>query len=125
VELRLSTIGQIAMPVRDLERAVGFYRDQLGLAPLFTVPSLAFFDCGGVRLMLSMPEAPEFDHPGSVLYFTVEDIRKAHETLAGRGVRFRGAPHIVAKMSAYDLWMAFFDDTEGNVLAIMCEAPRG
>jgi methylmalonyl-CoA/ethylmalonyl-CoA epimerase len=124
MDLRLGELGQIAMPVRDLDRASAFYRDKLKLAPLFTAPGLAFFDCAGVRLMLAMPETPEFDHPGSVLYFLVPEIQAAHDELASRGVRFRGAPHVIAKMPTYDLWMAFFDDGEGNVLAIMSEAPR-
>lgn len=81
----LSQIGQIAIPVKDLERAVACYRDQLGMKHLFSVPSLAFFDAGGVRLMLSRPEKPEFDHPSSILYYKVDDIHHACETLEARG----------------------------------------
>ena len=120
----LSTIGQIAMRVRDLDRAVAFYRDTLGLPFLFKAPpQLAFFDCAGIRLLLDVPEDQESDHPGSILYFTVEDIRGMHETLAARGVSFRREPHLIARLSDREVWMAFFDDTEGNTLALMSE-PR-
>jgi predicted enzyme related to lactoylglutathione lyase len=120
----LSQIGQIAVPVKDLDRAVACYRDQLGMKHLFSVPHLAFFDAGGVRLMLSKPEKPEFDHPSSILYFKVEDIHDAHATLKSRGVHFVDEPHLIAKMDTYDLWMAFFRDSEENVLAIMGEIPH-
>jgi methylmalonyl-CoA/ethylmalonyl-CoA epimerase len=118
----LGAIGQIAMPVHDLPRATAFYRDVLRLPFLFLAPpGLAFFDCGGVRLMLSVPEAPEFDHPGSILYFRVPDIGTACGDLTGRGVRIRGGPECVAKLPTHELWLAFFDDPEGNTLALMSE----
>jgi predicted enzyme related to lactoylglutathione lyase len=120
----LSAIGQIAIRVHDLERATAFYRDALGMKFLFQVPQLAFFDCGGIRLMLSRPERPEFDHPGSILYFAVPDIQQAYQELSSRGARFEAAPHIIAPMPAYDLWMAFFRDSEDNLLALMSEVPR-
>ena len=101
-----------------------FYRDTLGLSFLFTAPpKLAFFDCAGTRLLLDVPEDAEFDHPGSVLYFAVEDIRTAHSVLAGRGVAFRGEPHLIAKLPDREVWMAFLTDSEGNTLALMSE-PR-
>jgi methylmalonyl-CoA/ethylmalonyl-CoA epimerase len=122
VATNLSTIGQIAMPVKDLARAVAFYRDRLGMRFLFQAPpSLAFFDCGGVRLMLDVPQDKEFDHPGSPLYFKVDDIDAAYSDLKARGVDFRDAPHLIAKMPDHELWMAFFRDGEGNTLALMCE----
>jgi methylmalonyl-CoA/ethylmalonyl-CoA epimerase len=120
-ELTLSTIGQIAMRAKDIPRAIAFYRDTLGMRHLFTFGTLTFFDCGGVRLMLGIPEKPEFDHPGSVLYFKVDDIRTAHATLEARGVAFEGPPHLIAKMPDHELWMAFFRDSESNLLALMCE----
>jgi methylmalonyl-CoA/ethylmalonyl-CoA epimerase len=120
-ELKLSTIGQVSMRAKDIERAIAFYRDTLGIRHLFTFGTLAFFDCGGVRLMLGIPEKPEFDHPGSVLYFKVDDIRAAHATLEGRGVAFEGPPHLIAKMPDHELWMAFFHDSEANMLALMAE----
>ncbi len=120
----LSQIGQIAVNVKDLDRAVAFYRDALGMRPLFQVPKLAFFDCGGIRLMLSLPETPEFDHAASVIYYKVDDIRAAHAALRGRGVSFDGEPHVVARLPAHDLWMAFCRDPEGNVLALMSEVHK-
>src|SRR5512144_1588099 len=115
----LSRIGQIAVNVQDLERAVPFYRDVLGIRFLFQVPGLAFFDCDGVRLMLSRPESARFDHPSSVLYFLVHDIEGTHAALRARGVSFLGLPHKIADMPDHELWMAFFEDGEGNTLALM------
>ena len=118
----LSTIGQIAVNAHDLERATNFYRDSLGMKHLFSVPpKMAFFDCDGLRLMLSLPEKPEFDHPSSVLYFKVENIQQASQTLHDRGVQFVEQPLLVANMGTYDLWMAFFRDSENNLLALMSE----
>ena len=118
----LSQIGQIAISVQDVEKAVAFYRDILGLKLLFQAPpGLAFFDCGGVRLMLARPEKPEFDHPASTLYFKVADIQQATATLESRGVRFEEAPHLIAKMPDHELWMAFFRDGERNLLGLMSE----
>lgn len=118
----LSTIGQIAVNAHDLERATNFYRDSLGMKHLFTVPpQMAFFDCAGVRLMLSLPEKPEFDHPSSILYFKVDNIQQATETLTDRGVQFEAQPVFVANMGSYDLWMAAFRDSENNLLALMSE----
>jgi methylmalonyl-CoA/ethylmalonyl-CoA epimerase len=120
--LSLGRIGQIAMNANDLGRAVAFYRDALGLRLLFEVPpKMAFFDCDGVRLMLSLPEEVEFDHPGSVLYFRVQDIEQAHDTLRERGVSFLDTPHLIAKLPDHELWMTFFKDSEGNTLALMAE----
>lgn len=117
----LSQIGQIALNVHDLERAIAFYRDKLGIKHLFTVPKMAFFECGGIRLMLGLPEKPEFDHPSSIIYFKVDDIQIAFRTLSQRGVPFEGDPHLVAKMPTHDLWMAFFRDSENNLFALMSE----
>lgn len=117
----LGTIGQISMRATDLPRAVAFYRDVLGVRHLFDAgPELSFFDCGGVRLMLSKPEQ-EFDHPGSVLYFRVDDIHAAHRILSGRGVEFIDAPHLIARLPDHELWMTFLHDSEGNTLALMSE----
>ena len=119
---QLSTIGQIATAVKDLDRAVGFYRDKLRMRFLFQVPpGLAFFDCGGVRLMIEVPPDKEFDHPGSILYFKVADIDGAYADLKARGVEFRDEPHLIAKMPDHEVWMAFFRDGEGNTLALMDE----
>ncbi|RPI23510.1 MAG: VOC family protein [Acidobacteria bacterium] len=122
----LTGIGQVSMRARDLDRAVRFYRDILGLDFLFG-PSgqLAFFDCQGIRLMLSVPESEEFDHPGSVLYFNVSNISEAYETLRSKGASFRAEPHLIAKLPDREVWMAFFDDSEGNLLALMSELKTG
>jgi len=118
---RLSTIGQIAIAVKDVPRATAFYRDTLGMTFLFEFPGLAFFDCGGVRLMLSRPETPEHDHPGSVLYFKVADLDAAYRDLGARGVEFIDTPHLIARLPDHELWMVFFKDPEGNTLALMHE----
>ena len=117
----LSRIGQIAVNVHDLDRATVFYGETLGMKLMFQVPKMAFFDAGGVRLMLGLPESAEFDHPSSVLYFKVDDIQSAHATLSERRVAFLDQPHLVAKLPDHELWMTFFKDTEGNTLALMSE----
>jgi methylmalonyl-CoA/ethylmalonyl-CoA epimerase len=125
-DLSSSTIGQASINVHDVEKAVAFYRDALGLRFLFQAgPKMAFFDCGGVRLMLAVPEKPEFDHPSSIFYFKVADIQAVAATLQSRGVQFDGPPHPIAAMPDHDLWMAFFRDVEGNLQALMSEVPRG
>ena len=124
--LALSTIGQIALSVRDVERSTAFYRDMLGMRFLFGAgPHLAFFDCDGVRLMVTKPEEKEFERPGSVLYFKVKDIKGAYEGFKERGVEFIDAPHLIAPMPDHDLWMTFFRDPDGNTLALMGEMPKG
>lgn len=120
----LTRIGQIAINAHDVDRATAFYRDVLGLQHLFRAGQLSFFDCGGVRLMLDKPEKPEFDHPSSIIYFQVSDIRGAHKHIKDGGAKFEDEPHVTAQMPKYDLWMTFFRDTEGNLLALMSEVPR-
>lgn len=120
----LRRIGQIALTARDLARATAFYRDTLGLAHLFDAGNMAFLDCGGTRLMLSTPEAPEFDHPSSIVYFEVADIQASSAALRARGVAFEREPFVVAPLAKSDLWMAFFRDSEGNLLALQSEVPR-
>ena len=116
----LARIGQIAVTVSDLERAVLFYRDTLGMRLLFQFPNLAFFDCGGIRLMLGPPEKGG-ESLSSVIYYKVDDIRQATEILSSRGVQFEAEPHLIAKMPDHELWMAFFRDPDRNLLALMCE----
>jgi methylmalonyl-CoA/ethylmalonyl-CoA epimerase len=121
----ISRVGQIAINAHDVERAATFYQDVLGLKLLFKAgPGLAFFDCGGVRLMLTLPEKPEFDHPSSILYFAVPDIQAAHARMKEKGVHFEDEPHVVAKMPDHDLWMVFFRDSEGNLMGLMSEVRR-
>lgn len=123
-EGKLTRIGQIAVPVKDIERAVGFYQDTLGMTFLFQVPGMAFFNLDGVRLLLTLPESGKAPHQASIIYYKVEDIHEAYSIFKNRGVQFLGEPHRVAKMSDHDLWMAFFNDTEGNTLALMSEVPH-
>jgi methylmalonyl-CoA/ethylmalonyl-CoA epimerase len=121
----ISRVGQIAVNALDIDRAAAFYQDALGLKLLFKAPpGLAFFDCGGVRLMLTRPEKPEFDHPSSILYFAVPDIQAAHVTMKANGVKFEDEPHLLARMPDHDLWMTFFRDSEGNLMGLMSEVKR-
>lgn len=119
----LSKIGQIAVPVRDLARAVAFYRDQLGMQFLFQFPGLAFFNCDGVRLLLETAAETEARR-SSIIYYKVADIQSAYLALQQQGVTFVEAPNRVARMSDHDLWMAFFHDPDQNVLALMSEVPH-
>ncbi len=121
----LATIAQIAVNVHDIDRAVEFYRDKLGMKHLFNAPpGLAFFDCDGIRLMLSTPPKPEFDHPGSIIYYKVDEIQQAYATLAERGVAFEEKPAMIVNMGTYDLWLAAFRDSENNLLGLMCDVPH-
>jgi len=118
--LQIGPIGQIAIPVTNLEHAVEFYRDSLGLKFLFQVPNLAFFDCGGVRLMLDVPE-DSGERRSSVIYFKVSQLEEAYRMLSSRGVNFEGKPHLIARMPDHELWMAFFRDPDRNLHALMSE----
>ncbi len=122
---RLSRIGQIFVNVHDLDRAIAFYRDVLGMTFLFQAPpNMAFFDCDGIRLMLGVADRPELDHPASIIYYKVDDIDRVYEIFKARGAEFVVKPHLVAPMPTYDLWLADFRDSEGNLLALMSEVPR-
>jgi len=119
--IRLDRIGQIAVPVRDIDRAVAFYRDTLGMHFLFQAPpGLGFFNCGGIRLMLDAA-ANEKGGNGSVIYYKVDDLNSSFEDLSTRGVKFESKPHLIAKMPDHELWMAFFRDPDQNLLALMSE----
>ena len=118
----ITGIGQVAVNVQDMDRAVAFYRDVVGLPFLFQAgPNLAFFQCGDVRIMLDIPEDERFAGKASVLYYRVADIQAAFEDIRSRGAEVEGEPHMVAKMPDHELWMAFFKDTEGNFFALMSE----
>jgi methylmalonyl-CoA/ethylmalonyl-CoA epimerase len=117
----IQKIGQIGIPVQDIERAVQFYKEKLGLTLLFNTDSMAFFENNGLRLMLTLPEKEEFAHTSSVIYFDVKDIKSSYETLQENGVKFIDEPHVVAKMGQTETWMTFFKDTEGNTHALMSE----
>ena len=118
----LAEIGQIAVPVKDVGRAIAFYRDVLGMKFLFQAsPGLGFFDLNGVRLLLdAAAESPEKTY-SSIIYYKVTDIQAAYEELAARGVVFQEKPALVARMPDHELWMAFFHDLDNNLLALMCE----
>ena len=119
----LDRIGQIAIVVKDSARATAFYRDVLGMRLLFEAPPrLAFFDCGGVRLMLSPAEGPEA--ATGILYYAVADIAAALDTLQARGVQFEQAPHLVGSTGDRDVWIAFLRDSEGNLVGLISEVPR-
>ena len=122
--VQLSRIGQIAVNVRDVKRAIAFYRDVLGMEFLFEVPRMGFFNCDGIRLMLAEAESPESDHPASIVYYGVDDIQQTYDTLSQRGVEFVAPPRLIATVADHELWMAFFRDCECNVLGLMSEVPR-
>ncbi|WP_423408571.1 VOC family protein [Heyndrickxia sp. MSNUG] len=117
----IQKIGQIGIPVKNLDRAIPFYQEQLGLRLLFNTETMAFFDCDGVRLLLSIPENEQFAHPSSVIYFQVEKMNEKYEELLAKGVSFLDEPHVVAKVGQTETWMTFFRDTEDNVLAFISE----
>ncbi|HJX01334.1 MAG TPA: VOC family protein [Terriglobales bacterium] len=118
-QLTLNSIGQIAILVKDVARATAFYREKLGIKYLFAAGNLAFFDCGGIRLMLDKPERP--DMGTSVIYFKVPEINEAYEEMRSRGVEFEDKPHLIARLPDHELWMTFFRDSEGNLLSLMSE----
>jgi methylmalonyl-CoA/ethylmalonyl-CoA epimerase len=118
----LGEIGQIAVPVSDIDRAIAFYRDVLGMRFLFKAPpGLGFFDCNGVRLLLDAPVKKQEKNYSFIIYYKVSDLQVAYETLSKRGVVFEQKPELVAKMPDHELWMAFFRDPDSNLLALMSE----
>ena len=123
--LNLSQIGQIALPVIDVDRAEAFYEKVLGLRKLYRFGNLTFFDCAGVRLLLEKTSHPETVTHTGCIYFRCADIALAVAELKQRGLTFNSTPHLIAKMDDHDLWMAFFTDPDGHTLALMQEAPKG
>ena len=122
--LEIQNIGQIAIPVKDLDSAISFYRDTLGLEFLFQAPpGLAFFMSGEVRLMLEASPQDKADEHSSVIYFRVAGIQRAYRKLSAKEVDFVDEPHMIAKMPDHELWMVFFHDSSGNLLALMAEEP--
>jgi len=118
-------LGQVALTVSDVSRSSAFYRDAVGLRFLFAAgPALAFLDLGNARLMLSSPEGELTPGSGTVLYFRVGDIEATHDLMRARGVTFVDVPHLVAPMPDHDLWMCFFRDPDGYLLALMSERPK-
>ncbi len=119
--IKLSALGQIALPVSDADRAEDFYGNKLGLPKLFRFGDLVFFDCAGVRLMLEGNSKSAGHTEGVCLYYCVTDIEHSCDALQELGVPFDTGPHLIAKMPDHELWMAFFRDPDGNLLAIMEE----
>jgi methylmalonyl-CoA/ethylmalonyl-CoA epimerase len=116
-------IGQIAISVTDLARSKEFYQNTLGMRFLFNAGRMAFFLCGEVRFMIGVSEET-FTPGGTILYFTVNDIQRTYALLLEQEVVFTHAPHLVARMPDHDLWMAFFNDPDGNLLGMMSEVAR-
>jgi methylmalonyl-CoA/ethylmalonyl-CoA epimerase len=121
----LGRLGQVAFPTRDVDRSEAFYGTALGLRKLFRYGDLTFFDCGGVRLLLERVHDPAQFAAMGTYYFAVADIVLARKDLETRGVVFNDTPHLIARMPDHDLWMTFFNDPDGNGLALMMEAPKG
>ena len=120
----LGPIGQVLIPVTDVERAAAWYRDVLGIRYLFGFPGMAFLDADGVRLYLASPTEPGFDGPAT-LYFRVPDIHAAVAELEARGVTFSGRPHMIVDDGTHQTWMCFSKDPDGNNVALMSEVPSG
>ena len=120
--IQLGPIGQISRSVRDIKQAEHWYSQVLGLPHLYTFGTLAFFDCGGVRLFLSQQDNPSSGE--SILYLRVSDIQQAHGELQTRGVEFTGAPHMIHRhQDGTEEWMAFLKDNESRFIGIMCQVP--
>ena len=123
MESLIKSVGQVSIRVHDVERSIEFYQGTLGLPLLFNAGRLAFLQCGHTRLMISLPEHPELDHPSSTIYLDVDEINTAVVTLRERGVSFEDDPHVVGRLGDVDVWMAFFRDPDGNLLAVQSEVP--
>lgn len=124
IPINIQSIGQIAIAVSDIKKSTEFYRDVLGLKFLFDAPpGLAFFDCGSVRLMLTILQGDKGDHKTSTIYYKVADIESATEALKAQNVAFEQEPQLVAKMPDHELWMGFFRDPDQNLIGIMAELP--
>ncbi len=125
IDLSDATVGQLLIPVEDLERATTYYRDTLGLPFLFSAPpQMSFFQAGSVRLLVGVPEDDRPRQRGSMVYFRVSDIHSVQQTLAGRGVAFHAQPHVVHRTPTSELWLTEFRDPDGNELALMSDTPR-
>jgi methylmalonyl-CoA/ethylmalonyl-CoA epimerase len=124
--MNLSQIGQIALAVSNTDRSEAFYEKTLGPRKLYRYGDLVFFDCAGVRLMLSPPEPgqPVTVAQGAI-YFRVPDLLLAANELRSKGVAIESEPHLVSPMPDHDLWMAFIRDPDGHLIGLMMEAPKG
>jgi len=125
MDLSDSTVAQLLIPVENLDRAIAFYRDTLGLRYLFSAPpQMSFFQCGSVRLLIGVPAPEQPRQRGSQVYFQTSDIHAVFDTLSKRGVSFRVKPHVVHRTPTTELWLAEFLDPDGNQLALMSETPK-
>jgi methylmalonyl-CoA/ethylmalonyl-CoA epimerase len=119
-------IAQLLIPVEDLDKAVAFYRDVLGLRFLFAAPpQMAFFECGGVRLLVGVMPAHQVAQRGSAIYFKVADIQGVWSELHGKGIHFKAEPHMVNRTATSELWLAEFSDPDGNQMALLGEVAVG
>jgi predicted enzyme related to lactoylglutathione lyase len=119
---RIFAIGQIAITVSDVEKALGFYRDILGLSFLFSPsPGLAFLKAGDVRVMLSTPQGAGRVGANSIIYFKTSDIENTHAAIIARGVTNERSPQLAAKMPDHELWLSFIRDSDGNLVGLMEE----
>lgn len=121
-----SKIRQIAVPVTDITAATRFYRDVLGMRHLFDAPpQLSFFDCGGVQLMLSGPEASgKDDRRRPIIYYDVADIKATHAKLTAGGAATIEQPHMIARMGGREIWIGFISDGQGNMVGLMSDVPE-
>lgn len=117
----IQKVKQIGVPVKELNRAIDFYKGKLGLTLLFNTDTMAFFELNGLTVMLTLPEKEDFAHPSSVLYFQVENIQETYKELLEIDVSFIDQPHMVAKIGDTETWMTFFKDTEDNIHALLSE----
>lgn len=118
----------MSFTVGDIDRAIAFFRDVLGLPLTARFGDLAFFDLGGVRLLVSRTEGAAVSN--SVLYFAVDDPHATKAVLESRGVDFVDDPHVIFDDAAgtfgepgHAEWMTFFHDPEGNLLALSARLP--
>ena len=120
----LKSIGQILVPVSDVDRAVDFYEAVLGLPVQMRFPGIAFMDAAGIRLYLAV--VPQADFQGrATIYFWVDDVSGTLDVLESRGATVRERARVVHEDAAHDLWMAFVTDPDGNQIGIMREARKG
>jgi predicted enzyme related to lactoylglutathione lyase len=126
MNLAQATVAQLLIPVEDFDKGVAFYRDVLGIPHLFSAPpQMAFFNCGGIRLLVGVMPAGQKAQRGSAIYFKVADMKAVHAELKGKGVQFGAEPHVVHRTPQQELWLAEFKDPDGNQLALMSEVPVG
>ncbi len=120
----ISSIGQVAIAITDLETSLSFYHQKLGLPLLFEVPpNMAFLTCGDIRLMLTKLQGDPKDHKTSVIYYKVKDLSAAVEQIKLSGIDFIQEPQLTAKMSDHELWQGFIRDPDNNLIGIMAELP--